>query len=214
MSPEPEETRNALRADAAKRTLVLASELRRHRLAAGLSLAELARLLHYSKGHLSKIENGRLAAGTDLVRRYDTAVGAGGRLAALVEQPVAPVTGESGGEVWLMRMAADGAVWAVPMNRRDALSVGVSSWMGLHLAPRGIQQPAALRPALDGFRVMFDQIRQLGQVTGPGSVLPIVMTQTQVVRGMAASAMSAAVRVQPSATRSSPTSPKPPATWS
>src|SRR5262249_11341445 len=47
----------------------------------------------------------------------------------------------------------------------------------------------------DGFRAQFDQTRRLGQVTGPGVVLPMVIAQTQAVRGMAAAAAGSAEQV-------------------
>jgi transcriptional regulator with XRE-family HTH domain/tetratricopeptide (TPR) repeat protein len=184
-----DETGNALDVTEDQITLVVGSELRRYRLAAGLSLAELARRVHYSKGYLSRIENGHLVAGADLVRRYDAEVGADGRLATMVERSVDSgllAADESTEEVWVIGMAADGTGWAMPMNRRDALCAGVSSWVGLQLAPQGFRHPAALTPALEGFRALFDQARLLGQVASPGVVLPMVIAQTQAVRGMAA----------------------------
>ncbi|XVQ14225.1 helix-turn-helix domain-containing protein [Spirillospora sp. CA-255316] len=57
--------------------------LRRLRAEHGLSLAELSRLVHYSRGHLSKVENGQKPASADLARVCDEALGAGGALAAL-----------------------------------------------------------------------------------------------------------------------------------
>ncbi|MEV7415273.1 helix-turn-helix domain-containing protein [Streptomyces sp. NPDC089919] len=65
--------------------------LRRARQGRGLSLSALAGLVHYSKGYLSKIENGGKPPTPDLARRCDAALRAGGRLAALVpETPPAP----------------------------------------------------------------------------------------------------------------------------
>jgi transcriptional regulator with XRE-family HTH domain len=63
---------------------VFGAELRRLRTAAGLSLAQLAREVHYSKGYLSKIETGVRLPAPDLARRCDEAVLAGGALLALV----------------------------------------------------------------------------------------------------------------------------------
>jgi DNA-binding XRE family transcriptional regulator len=170
---------------------MVGAELRRYRNAAGLSLADLARRVHYSRGHLSRIENGRHVAGVELIRRCDAALGAGGRLAALAEPPAGSVplgAGECDGDTWVMGMTADGTGWAVPMSRREALSGGVSSWLGLQLAPVLPSNAAALRPVLDGFWDLYDQVRRLGQLAGPGMVLPMVLAQTQVVRGMAAGA--------------------------
>lgn len=61
------------------------SELRRLRTERGLSLSALSRLLHYSKGYLSKIENGTKPAGHDLARRCDELLHADGSLLRLAE---------------------------------------------------------------------------------------------------------------------------------
>ncbi|MTD57060.1 XRE family transcriptional regulator [Amycolatopsis pithecellobii] len=62
----------------------LGPELRRRRESAGLSLARLAVLAHFTKGYLSKVENGRVRANRSVVEAYDKALGAGGELTALV----------------------------------------------------------------------------------------------------------------------------------
>jgi transcriptional regulator with XRE-family HTH domain len=64
-------------------------ELRRRRVAAGLSLRGLAKLVHFEVSHLSRIENGTRRAGLDLARQCDEVLGAGGDLAALAD-PLVP----------------------------------------------------------------------------------------------------------------------------
>ena len=59
--------------------------LRRHRGAAGLSLAALAGLVHYSKGHLSKVETGLSRGSAELAILCDVVLDTGGELAAAVE---------------------------------------------------------------------------------------------------------------------------------
>ncbi|MEZ0014152.1 helix-turn-helix domain-containing protein, partial [Kitasatospora sp. GAS206B] len=66
------------------------AELRRLRTARGLSLSALSRLLHYSKGYLSKIENGSKPAGPDLARRCDQLLDADGALVRLADPEPAP----------------------------------------------------------------------------------------------------------------------------
>jgi len=62
--------------------------LRRKRLAAGVSLAQLAAEVHYSKGQLSKIETGRARGGPRLAHLCDVALDTGGALvAALIAEP-------------------------------------------------------------------------------------------------------------------------------
>jgi transcriptional regulator with XRE-family HTH domain len=58
--------------------------LRQLRREAGLSLAGLARRLHYSKSYLSRIENGHRQPSPQLARHCDTTLGAEGALASLV----------------------------------------------------------------------------------------------------------------------------------
>ena len=47
-------------------------------------MGQLAKLIHYSKGYLSKIENGGKPPTADLARRCDEALRAGGALSRLV----------------------------------------------------------------------------------------------------------------------------------
>jgi transcriptional regulator with XRE-family HTH domain/tetratricopeptide (TPR) repeat protein len=56
--------------------------LRQARTATGTSLRVLAERMHYSKGYLSKIENGNAPASLGLARAYDMALGTEGRLTA------------------------------------------------------------------------------------------------------------------------------------
>ncbi|MFJ5549224.1 helix-turn-helix domain-containing protein [Streptomyces sp. NPDC093225] len=83
LSPEGAEGTGRAREDAG-RPEEFGPALRRVRGERGLSLAALARLVHYSKGYLSKIENGGKPPTADLARRCDTALGAAGALARLV----------------------------------------------------------------------------------------------------------------------------------
>nr|BEK63709.1 hypothetical protein KPHV_09360 [Kitasatospora purpeofusca] len=61
------------------------AELRRLRHERGLSLTALSRLVHYSKGYLSKIENGGKPATLDLAQRCDDVLRADGALVRLLE---------------------------------------------------------------------------------------------------------------------------------
>ncbi|WP_040831180.1 ATP-binding protein [Nocardia jiangxiensis] len=60
------------------------AELRRLRLTAGLSIPVFAARIHYSKGYLSRVENGRVRANRRLAEICDEALGADGTLTALV----------------------------------------------------------------------------------------------------------------------------------
>jgi Helix-turn-helix domain len=172
---------------------VFGTEMRRRRTAAGWSLGEFARLLHYSKGYLSKIETGDKPPSADVARRCDTALEAGGQLVALlpvrrapVDPPAAAV--QHGDEVWVMSLDPDGSSRFVPVNRRDALIAGVASLLGLAVAGPRVAAAARQDATLPAFRSMFDHYRQLGQVMSPGVVLPPLVAQTHAVRACATAA--------------------------
>ncbi|MBV9445874.1 MAG: tetratricopeptide repeat protein [Streptosporangiaceae bacterium] len=65
-------------------------ELRSRRQTAGLSLAELATRIHYSKSHLSKVENGHTRPDRVFAEACDTALGASGALIALLTDDARP----------------------------------------------------------------------------------------------------------------------------
>jgi transcriptional regulator with XRE-family HTH domain len=69
---------------------IFGTELRRMRLAAGISLTGLAAQVHYSKGYLSKIETGDQAASHAVARQCDVVLDAGGALVALVPDDCRP----------------------------------------------------------------------------------------------------------------------------
>ncbi|MGW0583005.1 nSTAND1 domain-containing NTPase [Streptomyces sp. NPDC002920] len=76
--PEPEPTDGAVPA--------FPAQLRRLRRQRGLSLADLARQAHYSKGYLSKIETGAKRATVDVARRCDQILRAEGGLLGLLAE--------------------------------------------------------------------------------------------------------------------------------
>ncbi|MDT0566925.1 helix-turn-helix domain-containing protein [Streptomyces sp. DSM 3412] len=73
------------------------AQLRRLRRERGLSLTDLARRTHYSKGYLSKIETGTKRATVDVARLCDEVLGADGELVRLVQQ-APPRDGRPDGE--------------------------------------------------------------------------------------------------------------------
>lgn len=76
-------------------TTTFGTALRRARQSASLSLADLARLGHYSKGYLSRIESGERRPTIQLATRFDRLLHTGGALLALV--PTARPAGRSSG---------------------------------------------------------------------------------------------------------------------
>ncbi|MGX9890511.1 nSTAND1 domain-containing NTPase [Streptomyces sp. NPDC002276] len=63
------------------------TELRRHRGLAGLSLTQLAALIHYSRGHISRVENGEKRPSEEFARACDQVLRAEGELLVLAAGP-------------------------------------------------------------------------------------------------------------------------------
>lgn len=168
-------------------------ELRGRRMAREVSLAQLAELVHYSKGYLSKIENGLRRPTAALARLCDSALHCDGALIELAERG-APVTelGDIGVETgsatdaerWVMEMGDNGAIWFQALNRRQALFAGAASLMTLS-GTLGEARPGEHEAALGTFTAMFGQLRQLGQQTSPTLLLPTLIAQTHTMQAMA-----------------------------
>ncbi|MET9945173.1 helix-turn-helix domain-containing protein [Streptomyces sp. NPDC006341] len=75
------------------------AQLRHTRVRRGLSLADLARRTHYSKGYLSKIETGAKPVTVDVARRCDEVLQADGELLRLVREADPPGAGAGTGSV-------------------------------------------------------------------------------------------------------------------
>jgi tetratricopeptide (TPR) repeat protein len=75
--------------------VIFGAELRRARRAAGLSLAELAARVHFSKGYLSKVENGLAPPNRALATLCDNELDNVGRLCALLPDTSRPRAGSS-----------------------------------------------------------------------------------------------------------------------
>lgn len=162
------------------------AELRRLRAAAGLSLTRMAALVHYSKGHLSKIETGSKRPTPDFARRCDAVLDAGGKLASIVpaqssEAPLPEANGD--GEVWLMGLASDRKSWFQPVDRRQVLAAGAASALAFGMG--GARAIAAEADTISTFQTIFGQFRQLGQTASPSVVLPALIAQTHTLRELA-----------------------------
>ncbi|MFD2421905.1 helix-turn-helix domain-containing protein [Amycolatopsis pigmentata] len=169
--------------------ILFGAKLRELRLAAGLSLNDLAALVHYSKGYLSKIETGQKQPTDDIARRCDAALGTSGDLVTLL--PGKPQHGPAGetsvdGEGWTMTLVPGGASWFQPMDRRQALASGTASMLTFGISA-GNTQTASTVP-IDVFRAMFDHFRRLGQSMSPAVVLPALVTHTHTLRELARNA--------------------------
>jgi transcriptional regulator with XRE-family HTH domain len=162
-------------------------ELRKRRLAAGLSLTALSGAVHYSKAQLSKVERGIKAPSRDLVRLCDAVLRADGALVALAAgrvpdtPPVEGLEGSDEGE-WTMHLSPDGPSWFKPLGRRQAMGAGAASAIGLGLGGTGSVAPAAGAGMLEASRSLFTHYRRLGQSVEPGFLLPSLIAQTHTLR--------------------------------
>lgn len=167
-------------------------ELRRRRLAGGLTLTGLARLVHYSKGHLSKVERGIKTPTRELARLCDVALGAEGALAILCSEKSsgtrATIGMDGDEEVWLMQLSADGDSWFQPVSRRQAVATGAISITGMSIGWPGLSASMEDSTYLGIHRSLFDHYRQLGQAVDSRLLLPALVAQTHTLRELSAHA--------------------------
>ncbi|KOG41985.1 hypothetical protein ADK74_18310 [Streptomyces decoyicus] len=166
------------------------AELRRRRIEAGLSLGELATLICFSKGHLSKIERSVKAPSHDLAQLCDSALNAGGHLSSLISAPergsaVVPVAEADIGTPWTLRMRAGGQSDFVAFDQASlgarAMPSTLVSWS---LAPP-LLESGETNSAVPYFRNIFDEFRRMGQLFGPSVVAQLCIAATSALRGMA-----------------------------
>ncbi|MFK3980055.1 helix-turn-helix domain-containing protein [Micromonospora sp. NPDC050397] len=145
--------------------------MQRLRLVAGMSLGELSRRIYYSKGHLSKVENGRRGPSPELARACDALLDGGGalvRLATPPEQNAATALAEIGlgTGAWRLELRPDGS---------GTVQIGEQS----------LPLPTAGDRTAD-MESVFDAVRRWGRVASPAAVLPVLIAQLHVVRAAAA----------------------------
>ncbi|WP_326796465.1 helix-turn-helix domain-containing protein [Streptomyces sp. NBC_01808] len=196
-----------------ERTYGFGPELRRRRLAAGLTLDRLAALVHYSKSHLSKVETGQKSPTPELARWCDTALGAGGALAALVPERAVSARrspASHDGEVWTLRMHKDGSSRFESSAGQHTAAAGTGpdtapvfaldtgggarpdagrdrAGPGLALDEGGLRAAADAggTTLIEASRAVFAQFRRLGQTAGPALLLPALIAQTHTTEQLA-----------------------------
>lgn len=161
-------------------------ELRRRRLSAGLSLGQLAAIVHYSKGYLSKIESGDKLANPALARLCDAAVGANGELVGLTTETNNSIPDDEedftdlGTDPWHLRLDPDGRGHFV---RADGAPFDSASAFGPSPGSVGLPADPSVLPAL--FTTRLDQARSLGQLVSSAFILPTLIAETHALRGFA-----------------------------
>ncbi|MGW2332105.1 helix-turn-helix domain-containing protein [Streptomyces sp. NPDC001700] len=164
-------------------------ELRRRRLAAKLSLERLSKLVHYSKGQLSKVERGLKRPTPELARLCDTQLKAGGTLADLAPHP-GPAARDvpdpsQDDEVWLMRLGKNGSSSFQRVDRRQVIAAGASSFLAMGVDGIHLSADAGGMSLVEASRALFVQYRQLGQTAGPGAVMPPLIAQAHSLEQLA-----------------------------
>lgn len=178
---------------------VFGAELRRLRTAAGLTLAQFASSVHYSKGQLSKIENGHKRPTPEFARMCDAVLDAGGALAGLVpEIPLAGGTTTPSDQAGAtMRRHTDAPAPLGPPadhgapTRRQVMAVGAASVLAVTPTQGGAPAFAASTgpdPSPDllaASRDLFAQFRRMGQLSPPSTLLPVLAEQTRALTDLA-----------------------------
>ncbi|WP_405583016.1 helix-turn-helix domain-containing protein [Streptomyces sp. NBC_01190] len=171
-------------------------ELRRLRVEAGYSLGEFATLINYTKGYLSKVEHGKRNPSGDLAQICDTALRADGRLSTLIssgdaETPEVTDFGPDAQMSWSWRTDVDGTSEFIAFDPATFSAgrgpVTAVNWL---ITPT-FRDHVEVGLALPHFRMMFHQLRRLGQLLDPAVVAGPAVAATSALRGMARTARPA-----------------------
>ena len=159
--------------------------LHHHRLAAGVSLGELSRQINYSKGQVSKIENGLKLPTTMFAELCDRALATNGALTAALPPHQARIEPAKPDEVWVLGLNDEGNLQYTEVPRRQLLA-GAGALLGYAVT-------RAERPVIDdctfsALRASFDQHRVLGTMTSPAMVLAPVIAHVHTLRTLAVDA--------------------------
>jgi transcriptional regulator with XRE-family HTH domain len=153
--------------------------LRKSRDAAGISLGELARRINYSKGQVSKIENGRTRPSAAFARLCDSALGTGGVLVAAVRPAPRAAEQVPPEDVWVLEMDDDGSLRYTELPRRQVLA-GAGGLLGYAVTRSA--KPEIDEPTFAVLRASFDHHRALGTMTSPSLVIAPVIAHLHTLR--------------------------------
>lgn len=167
-------------------------ELRRRRLAAGLTITRLAVLVHYSKGQLSKVERGIKMPSPELARLCDAALAADGALIRLADERPAragsTVAKNGDEEAWLMRLFGEGLGEFQPLSRRQVVVAGAASIPSISLRKPATTRSIGDSTLLGVFRTIFDEYRRLGQAGASSQLLPALVAQIRTLQELSRNA--------------------------
>ena len=141
--------------------------LRKLRTERGYSLTRFAQLTSYSKGYLSKIENGEKPVAPEMAHRFDRILETEGVLTrALAGPPPAPEEPTAGPDPWALVLDARG--------EPDPIAPGPFSPNSTHVD----EQTIAV------FDTAFDTWRMMGHRMSPAHVLPGLLSQCLALRDL------------------------------
>lgn len=176
--------------DGVSKELNCGTVLRECRNDAKLSLRELAILVHYSKGHLSKVELGHARLTLEVARKCDEALKTDGRLVRMLAKPsshTSETNADAGPDqwTWITRSPSDGRTQFQAFSEsaaRDGVPAASAAWT---LDPPVGAIHDAASPIIR-FRALLVEYRKLGQVADPGSVVHSVIQSLDSLRTLAA----------------------------
>lgn len=145
-------------------------ELRRLRDARGMSLADLAREVHFDRGHLSKVERGLRGPSPALARACDSVLDAEGRL---VELAGSPQPAAARADVATPSWSFEDSPYARQFHRIAASA-----------APFTSDHEQTVAEA----RELFETLRGHGRAGAPSSLLPMLAAQFGLLRAAASTA--------------------------
>jgi Helix-turn-helix domain len=168
-------------------------QLRSRRQAAGLSLRELSGRIHYSPGHLSKVENNQVAPSPQLVRLSDAALNAKGQLIALLASCVAsdPEPHYDAEETWMAVMDPGWGSWFAWVHGGRSLIAADALPLGSGTGPLSAVRPAQTDVIVKAFLGSFDRIRAWCRAMDARILLPVLWAQTHALRELARAAPAA-----------------------
>jgi hypothetical protein len=160
------------------------------RMAAGMSLHDLSVQVHYSRGHLSKVENSVAVPSPALVRLADAAVQASGQLIAFLEKRMDAdqPPGGAGAETWTVVMDPESGTWFSPAGQGKQIIQAAAAGSGFGAVPVSGVSPAQAEAVLQTFRTAFDETRAAGRLVDPRFLLPTLWAATATLQQLAAAA--------------------------
>lgn len=157
--------------------------LRQTRIAAGMSLDALARRINYSKGAVSKIENGHKRPNVMFAKLCDRELGTDGLLVAAVPTTPSRIEAAPTDEVWVLGLDESGELYFAELPRRQVLA-GASAELGYAITRNA--RPVIDDCTLEVLRSSFDEYRRLGTMASPALVLGPVIAHVHTLRTLAA----------------------------